>query len=130
MLGYEMDYLPILGFYNAIRAEIGRLTTVFSGQQKSEFVGTVSHGLRSPLHGVLASIEFLRDTRCDDFQRSCIDTMDACAQTLLDTDETFVLVVDLSDLLTLRLSPSNFDGARLQKITYDEAWHFPSKSRE
>ncbi|KAF2165157.1 hypothetical protein M409DRAFT_67433 [Zasmidium cellare ATCC 36951] len=84
-LSYEMDYLPILAFCTAIKAEIVRLATVFADKQKSDFIGSVSHELRSPLHGILASIEFLQDTECDAFQRSCVDTMDACAQTLLDT---------------------------------------------
>lgn len=85
IFSYEMDYLPLLSFSNAIKAEIVRLATVFADQQKSVFIGSVSHELRSPLHGILASLEFLQDTECDAFQKSCLTTMDACAHTLLDT---------------------------------------------
>ncbi|KXT15869.1 hypothetical protein AC579_5526 [Pseudocercospora musae] len=99
IFSYEMDYLPLLSFCNAIRAEIVRLATVFADQQKSDFIGSVSHELRSPLHGILASLEFLQDTECDAFQKSCLDTMDACAHTLLDT---VAMVLDYSKVNTLK----------------------------
>jgi hypothetical protein len=82
---YDADYLHTLAFCNSIRAEIVRLATNYSDQQKGEFIGSVSHELRSPLHGILASIEFLADTECTTFQRSCLDTAESCARTLMDT---------------------------------------------
>lgn len=97
VLSYELDYLPTLAFCNSIKAEILRLATLFADKQKSDFIGSVSHELRSPLHGILASIEFLQDTECDTFQKSCIDTMDACAQTLLDT---IAMVLDYNKVNT------------------------------
>jgi signal transduction histidine kinase len=85
VFSYSTDYLYTLAFCNAIRAEVVRMATMFADQQKGDFIGSVSHELRSPLHGILAAIEFLQDTDCSTFQRSCLDTADACAQTLLDT---------------------------------------------
>ncbi|KAF2763780.1 hypothetical protein EJ03DRAFT_54061 [Teratosphaeria nubilosa] len=82
---YEAEYLHVLSFCNAIRAEVIKIATLFADKQKSEFIGSVSHELRSPLHGILAAIEFLQETECSTFQKSCIDTADACAHTLLDT---------------------------------------------
>ncbi|KXT07107.1 hypothetical protein AC578_2442 [Pseudocercospora eumusae] len=104
VFSYDMDYLPLLSFCNAIRAEIVRLATVFADQQKSDFIGSVSHELRSPLHGILASLEFLQDTDCDPFQKSCLDTLDACAHTLLDT---VAMVLDYSKVNTLKHKASN-----------------------
>lgn len=51
---YEMDYLPTLSFCNLIRSEIARLGRVFADQEKNDFIGSVSHELRSPLHGTYA----------------------------------------------------------------------------
>jgi signal transduction histidine kinase len=65
------------------------MATTFADQQKGEFIGSVSHELRSPLHGILASIELLQDTDCTTFQKSCLDSADACAQTLVDTGSFF-----------------------------------------
>ncbi|CAK1361858.1 unnamed protein product [Cercospora beticola] len=103
VFSYEMDYLQMLSFTNAIKAEIVRLATVFADQQKSDFIGSVSHELRSPLHGILASVEFLQDTELDQFQTSCINTMDACAHTLLDT---VAMVLDYSKVNTLKRKDS------------------------
>jgi signal transduction histidine kinase len=54
-------------------------------QAKSDFISSISHELRSPLHGILASVEFLQDTGVDLFQNSMIDTIERCGRTLLDT---------------------------------------------
>jgi signal transduction histidine kinase len=54
-------------------------------QAKSDFILSISHELRSPLHGILASMEFLQDTAVDLLQNSMIDTIEQCRRTLLDT---------------------------------------------
>lgn len=41
--------------------------------------------LRSPLHGILASVELLSDSKLTSFQDSIVNTIDACGKTLLDT---------------------------------------------
>lgn len=103
VFSYDMDYLPMLSFTNAIKAEIVRLATVFADQQKSDFIGSVSHELRSPLHGILASLEFLQDTDMDAFQSTCVNTMDACAHTLLDT---VAMVLDYNKVNTVKRKTS------------------------
>ena len=72
-------------FCSTVMSELSRLEVERADKQKSDFVGTVSHEMRSPLHGILASTEFLADTELDGFQRSLIDTIEACGRTLLDT---------------------------------------------
>src|SRR5271169_2409308 len=51
---------------------------------KGIFISNISHELRSPLHGILASAEFLADTRLDNLQRTFVDTIDSCGRTLLE----------------------------------------------
>lgn len=51
---------------------------------KGTFIANISHELRSPLHGILASAEFLTDTRLDTLQQTFIDTIDSCGRTLLE----------------------------------------------
>ena len=48
-------------------------------------MGTISHEMRSPLHGILASVEFLADTELSTFQEGLVDTIESCGRTLLDT---------------------------------------------
>ena len=78
--------LPFLNsFCSTLMGECSRLDTVLADKQKSGFVSTISHEMRSPLHGLLASVEFLAETELSSFQRSLIGTVDSCGRTLLDT---------------------------------------------
>ena len=51
---------------------------------KGVFISNISHELRSPLHGILASAEFISDTRLDTLQRTFVETIDSCGRTLLE----------------------------------------------
>jgi len=79
----ELSFLN--SFCSTVMDECSRLDTMKADKQKSDFVGTISHEMRSPLHGILASVEFLADTNLSGFQQSLIDTVDSCGRTLLDT---------------------------------------------
>ncbi|KAK3382636.1 hypothetical protein B0T24DRAFT_519433 [Lasiosphaeria ovina] len=79
----DLDYLAAFG--NSIMAEVARLDVVGADSAKSDFISSISHELRSPLHGILASVEFLQDTAVDMFQHSMVDTIERCGRTLLDT---------------------------------------------
>ena len=72
-------------FANTLMGEINRLGAIASDQAKSNFIANISHELRSPLHGILGSIEFLQDTAVDPFQAAMITTVETCGKTLLDT---------------------------------------------
>ena len=54
---------------------------------KSDFIGSISHELRSPLHGILAGADFLLDTEIDTYQKSLILTQISCGKTLLQVIE-------------------------------------------
>lgn len=64
---------------------VSRLASVAADRQKGDFIGSISHELRSPLHGILASAEFLSETESDAFQDSLVNTILSCGRTLLDT---------------------------------------------
>lgn len=66
-------------------SEISRLDAIKADQIKGEFIGSMSHEFRSPLHGILASAEFLNDTDHDRAQSMLISTIHNCGRTLLDT---------------------------------------------
>ena len=79
----DLNYLAAFG--NSIMAEVARLEVVTTDKAKSDFISSISHELRSPLHGILASAEILHDTTIDVFQHGMIDTIEQCGRTLLDT---------------------------------------------
>lgn len=79
----ELNFLT--AFNNSVMAEVARLASIAADRQKGDFIGSISHEFRSPLHGILASADFLSDTESDAFQTSLVDTILSCGRTLLDT---------------------------------------------
>ncbi|KAL8719851.1 MAG: hypothetical protein Q9225_003204 [Loekoesia sp. 1 TL-2023] len=83
----EAELQFVIAFGNSIMAEISRLGSIYESRQKGDFIGSISHELRSPLHGILGSAEFLSETNFNAFQGSLVDTISSCGRTLLDTIE-------------------------------------------
>ena len=81
----EDDMVYLKAFGNAVLNEVSRIDLALSDTAKSTFLANISHELRSPLHGILGSIEFLHDTAMDDFQSSMVISVETCGKTLLDT---------------------------------------------
>ncbi|KUJ12833.1 uncharacterized protein LY89DRAFT_622845 [Mollisia scopiformis] len=79
----EVAYLS--AFTNSVMVEISRLDAITSNKMKSDFISSISHEFRSPLHGILASAELLRESKLDASQREFIATIQNCSGTLLDT---------------------------------------------
>jgi signal transduction histidine kinase len=52
---------------------------------KFSFLVSISHELRSPLHGVLASVEFLQETSLTEVQQDLVDNINSSGKVLLDT---------------------------------------------
>ncbi|KAF7586816.1 hypothetical protein BBP40_008271 [Aspergillus hancockii] len=97
----SVELSSVLGFGSSIMAEYSRVESLISDRQKGDFIGSISHELRSPLHGILAAAEFLGGTKLDDFQGSLLETIDACGRTLLDTMNQ---VLDYSKIVSLEKS--------------------------
>ncbi|KAK5153219.1 hypothetical protein LTS14_007864 [Recurvomyces mirabilis] len=81
----EEDLTYIAAFSHSLTAEIARLEAVASDAAKSTFISSISHELRSPLHGVLAGAELLQDTDLSRFQQDMISTITMAGRALLDT---------------------------------------------
>ncbi|GAB1317949.1 hypothetical protein MFIFM68171_08159 [Madurella fahalii] len=75
----------VSAFGNSVMAEVLRLEALAASRAKSDFVSSLSHELRSPLHGIMASSELLREAISDCSLLSTLDMLDSCATTLLDT---------------------------------------------
>lgn len=78
----ELSFLTAFG--NSVMAEWARIDTEIADQKKSDFIGSISHELRSPLHGILASAEFLAENATG-WSKGLVETIDSCGRTLLDT---------------------------------------------
>lgn len=79
----ELSYLS--AFSNSVMAEVARLDTRLADSAKADFISSISHELRSPLHGILGMTDLLKDTAIDPQQQSHIQTIENCGKTLLET---------------------------------------------
>ncbi|KAK3316752.1 hsp90-like protein [Apodospora peruviana] len=79
----ELSYLRVFGL--ASMAEVGRLSTKAADKTKTDILGSISHELRSPLHGVVGAVDLLRNTVLDGTQENILRTIETSGRTLLDT---------------------------------------------
>ncbi|KXJ88040.1 hypothetical protein Micbo1qcDRAFT_178675 [Microdochium bolleyi] len=92
----ELSYLR--AFAATIMADVDRADAAASERAKSVLLGSLSHELRSPLHGIVAAVELLQDTELSTFQAGLLQTMDYCGRTLLDVIDH---LLDYSKINTL-----------------------------
>lgn len=79
----ELSFLAALS--SVIATEALATERLRADQAKSDALGSLSHELRSPLHGVMLSTELLNDTDLSVFQGNATHTIETCCRTLLDT---------------------------------------------
>ncbi|GAO50031.1 hypothetical protein G7K_4166-t1 [Saitoella complicata NRRL Y-17804] len=85
----------IESFGDSLMSEIGKRKILIADHAKASFISNVSHELRSPLHGILAAVEFIQDTELDPLQTSFVATIESCGRTLIDVINS---VLDFSKL--------------------------------
>lgn len=95
----ELPYLKAFG--NCIMSEISRVKAERSDIAKSTFIASISHELRSPLHGILGSVEFLHETAVSAYQEGLFTSIETCGRTLLDTIDH---VLDYAKINKLRIN--------------------------
>lgn len=81
----EQDLSYLAAFSNSAMAEVARLDTKLADSAKADFISSISHELRSPLHGILGMTDLLKDSEVDSQQASHIATIETCGKTLLET---------------------------------------------
>jgi two-component system, sensor histidine kinase RpfC len=87
-----------------------------ANRAKNRFLANMSHEMRTPLNGIMGTVELLQDTRLSEEQREYVATIDTTSRTLLNLMQD---VLDLSKIeagkLTLRTA--DFDLHELVKNT-------------
>ncbi|KAE9373800.1 hypothetical protein N431DRAFT_407507 [Stipitochalara longipes BDJ] len=117
------DFTYLTSFGNSIMTELSRLETVAADNAKSGFISSISHELRSPLHGIMASVELLRDANRDPVSNAIINTVDSCGSTLLDTIENLLTFTKVNRLtvransLVARCAPAVDLAAIVEDVT-------------
>jgi two-component system, sensor histidine kinase RpfC len=111
--------LVILPFYVGVlaeRIEKAKKRADEANQAKGRFVANMSHEMRTPLNGVIAMADILRETTLNESQREIVETMTTSAQLLLAQIED---VLDLSKIEAGRVQIESrpFNLARLLSST-------------
>jgi signal transduction histidine kinase/CheY-like chemotaxis protein len=105
----EITYFA--AFSNSIMSEIFRLEAVAMDRAKSDFISSISHELRSPLHGILATAELLEACSSGSDQDSLIHMVDTCGRTLLDTMNHLFDYAKITNTSRWGSSTSNSDSS-------------------
>jgi signal transduction histidine kinase len=105
------------GFGSQILSQVLKKRILMADRAKGIFIANISHELRSPLHGILASAEFISDTRLDTLQRTFVDTIDSCGRTLLDVINH---VLDFGKLTYIARLKNKVSRPHIQRSTSKE----------
>lgn len=85
VLSEPKDLTYMAAFSNSVMAEVSKMDLEAADRAKGAFISSISHELRSPLHGVLGTIELLQESVSTYSQRGLVETVHSCGRTLLDT---------------------------------------------
>jgi signal transduction histidine kinase/CheY-like chemotaxis protein len=108
----ELPYLKAFG--NSITSEYARMNALIADRAKSDFISSISHELRSPLHGILGSVEFLNETDLTNYQSGLVSSVETCSKTLLETLEHILDYAKINKLYTRNRDSRRLDS-RLKK---------------
>ncbi|KAI7160774.1 hypothetical protein KC349_g3245 [Hortaea werneckii] len=100
----EMNYFAAFG--HSLTAELARLNALASEKAKGSFISSISHELRSPLHGVLAGAEFLQESDLTPYQQEMTLTITLAGRTLLNTVDQILDYSKISNRSRNRKTPS------------------------
>jgi two-component system, sensor histidine kinase RpfC len=108
--------LPIYVGVLADRIERAKRRADEASQAKSRFVANVSHEMRTPLNGVIAMADVLRETNLNESQREIVETMTTSAHLLLAQIED-VLDFEKIEAGRIHIESRAFDMGRLLSST-------------
>lgn len=80
---HELNYLRAFGI--VIMSKVDRLKAQLIERSKTDLLSSLSHELRSPLHGIILGAELLDDTSLSQFQGEMLASIESCGRTLLET---------------------------------------------
>ncbi|RKK33833.1 hypothetical protein BFJ66_g12115 [Fusarium oxysporum f. sp. cepae] len=81
----ELPFFRALGILAA--SEAFQIETLAADKAKSDVLGSISHELRSPLHGITLGLELLNDSGLGAAQQNIAHLIGTCCRTMLDTTE-------------------------------------------
>jgi signal transduction histidine kinase len=98
MRSFENEDVALLSaFCNSAIATLARNDAINTMQTKSKFMESISHELRSPIHGILASAELLGSRYTDEESKSLLSNIQISGATLLDTMNQLLVFTEMGN---------------------------------
>ncbi|KAJ5999913.1 hypothetical protein N7481_000322 [Penicillium waksmanii] len=94
----ELHYFKVFG--DSIISEVSRVHWDATEKSKFDFVSSISHELRSPLHGILGTTELVQSLPLQPSQHDMIKMIEISGLTLLDTIDHLLEYCKINDLAT------------------------------
>jgi signal transduction histidine kinase len=110
----DEDVALLSAFCNSALANLARKDAISTMQAKSRFMESISHELRSPIHGILASADLLDEQCTDAGSRSLLTNIQSCGATLLDTMNQLLIYTEMSS------TKSGSSGTGLPTTAHDK----------
>ncbi|KAL0930098.1 Histidine kinase 5-like protein 2 [Colletotrichum truncatum] len=106
---HELGYLRAFGI--VIMSEVDRMKAQLIERSKTDLLSSLSHELRSPLHGIILGAELLSDTSLDAFQEEMLASIETCGRTLLETMDHLLDLSRINNFIGSSPSRQNTKGA-------------------
>lgn len=121
----EGELSVLRAFAKLVSAEVLTMETLEADKAKADALGSLSHELRSPLHGIILSTELLAETRLSFYQENISRTIETCCRTLLDTIDH---LLDYSKINSVAAGRKRDSHLTSQKLSKSPARHEVGKS--
>ena len=110
VLSPENEMQFVNAFCDIMVAEINRVEVLTADKSKSDFISSVSHELRSPLHGILGSVEVLLEEKLENTVATLVQQISTCGNSLLE------IIDHLLDFANLKKHQVKRGAAKSSKI--------------
>ncbi|KAL3438202.1 hypothetical protein BDV09DRAFT_160162 [Aspergillus tetrazonus] len=110
----DLEYVRV--FSGTIVSEVAQIDRAATNKSKDDLLSSVSHELRSPLHGMLANSELLQSTNLDRTQHEMVEMIKTCGNTLLETMNHLLDFAKINNL-TNSNSGSGSDAGQIDTLT-------------
>ncbi|KAI0864551.1 hypothetical protein F4860DRAFT_464596 [Xylaria cubensis] len=112
------DISYLCAFATLAMAEIASLETHLTSQAQSDVLGSLSHELRSPLHGIILGVEFLADTPLSVFQGNLLHILETCGRTLSDTIDHLLFYAKVNNFIPPGKTPDSRARGLRKEMNY------------
>ncbi|RAH43541.1 uncharacterized protein BO95DRAFT_207953 [Aspergillus brunneoviolaceus CBS 621.78] len=112
----DLHFLKVFG--DSVICKYCQIDWTATEKSKSDLLSSVSHELRSPLHGMLTSTELLQSTGLESPQQDMVTMIETCGLTLLDTVNHLLDFTKINNL-TLVHKKAGANGSALDNLMTD-----------